>query len=217
MNIFALDSEPKLAARYHLDRHCVKMILEYAQILSTVHRVLRGKKVNDIKNPGTGRLKPVYLLPGERVWWVETPEIDKKTGESVVGYKMQTNYIEYQATHINHPSTIWARSSEQNYVWLCELLNELCKEYTHRYNKSHSVEKTGLLKYLCYNIPPGLEKTKDFKLPTPAMPDVCKTDCVVESYRRYYVNEKSSMFKWKNREAPFWINHSEYKLENVYE
>jgi len=42
MNIFMLDTNPKLAARYHNDRHCVKMILESAQLLSTAHFVLDG-------------------------------------------------------------------------------------------------------------------------------------------------------------------------------
>lgn len=36
MNIFVLDTDPKLAAQAHCDRHVVKMILETAQILSTV-------------------------------------------------------------------------------------------------------------------------------------------------------------------------------------
>lgn len=42
MNIFALSWDPKVAAWYHCDSH-IKMILEYAQILSTVHRVCDGK------------------------------------------------------------------------------------------------------------------------------------------------------------------------------
>jgi len=33
MNIFILDNNPKLAAQYHCDKHCVKMILESAQLL----------------------------------------------------------------------------------------------------------------------------------------------------------------------------------------
>jgi hypothetical protein len=37
MNIFALDNDPVRAARWHSDRHVIKMILETAQILSTVH------------------------------------------------------------------------------------------------------------------------------------------------------------------------------------
>lgn len=35
MNIFLLDTDPKLAAQYHCDKHVVKMPLEYAQLLST--------------------------------------------------------------------------------------------------------------------------------------------------------------------------------------
>ena len=38
MNIFKLDDNPKLAAQYHNDRHCVKMCLEYAQLLCTTRR-----------------------------------------------------------------------------------------------------------------------------------------------------------------------------------
>jgi hypothetical protein len=36
MNIFVLDLDPQKAAQYHCDKHVVKMILETAQILSTV-------------------------------------------------------------------------------------------------------------------------------------------------------------------------------------
>jgi len=36
VNIFVLASDPLMAARYHCDKHVVKMCLEYAQILSTV-------------------------------------------------------------------------------------------------------------------------------------------------------------------------------------
>lgn len=36
MNIFVLDTNPVLAAKYHCDKHVSKMILESAQMLSTV-------------------------------------------------------------------------------------------------------------------------------------------------------------------------------------
>lgn len=42
MNIFYLDKDTKKCAIYHCDKHVVKMILEYAQILSTTHIVLDG-------------------------------------------------------------------------------------------------------------------------------------------------------------------------------
>lgn len=38
MNIFILDTDKTKCAQYHLDRHVVKMILEYAQLLSTACR-----------------------------------------------------------------------------------------------------------------------------------------------------------------------------------
>lgn len=37
MNIFALDLDPTIAARMHLDKHIVKMPLESAQMLSTLN------------------------------------------------------------------------------------------------------------------------------------------------------------------------------------
>jgi hypothetical protein len=37
MNIFVLDNDPELCAKYHCDKHCVKMILEQNQILCSVH------------------------------------------------------------------------------------------------------------------------------------------------------------------------------------
>jgi len=40
MNIFYLDPNPEVAARYHCDKHVVKMILESAQLLCTAHREL---------------------------------------------------------------------------------------------------------------------------------------------------------------------------------
>lgn len=37
MNIFFLDENPKLNAQYHNNSHCIKMILETAQLLCGVH------------------------------------------------------------------------------------------------------------------------------------------------------------------------------------
>ena len=42
MNIFYLHRDPAIAAQMHCDKHCIKMILESAQLLSTAHRILDG-------------------------------------------------------------------------------------------------------------------------------------------------------------------------------
>ena len=61
MNIFALNSDPILAAQNHVDRHVVKMPLESAQILSTV---VRGRGGEARYNP-THKNHPCTLWAGE--------------------------------------------------------------------------------------------------------------------------------------------------------
>jgi hypothetical protein len=48
MNIFVLDNNPRLAAQMHCDKHCVKMILETAQMLSTAHRVYNTPQAEQV-------------------------------------------------------------------------------------------------------------------------------------------------------------------------
>ena len=45
--------------------------------------------------------------------------------------------IPYKKAHVNHPSTIWARQSGQNYYWLYHYMLALGDEYTKRYGKIH--------------------------------------------------------------------------------
>ena len=44
MNIFYLHNDPKVCAELHVDKHVVKMIVEYAQLLSTAKRMTDGIK-----------------------------------------------------------------------------------------------------------------------------------------------------------------------------
>ena len=43
----------------------------------------------------------------------------------------------FKPAHINHPSTIWTRETNEQYLWHYELYVEMCKEYTRRYGKMH--------------------------------------------------------------------------------
>jgi hypothetical protein len=58
MNIFYLSNCPQEAAEAHNDKHCVKMILESAQMLSTAHRELDGNNVPDILYKSTHKNHP---------------------------------------------------------------------------------------------------------------------------------------------------------------
>jgi hypothetical protein len=183
VNIFYLDKNPQKCAEMHVDKHCIKMILEYAQLLSTAHRVLDG--VLTVGLSESGRKQQRYILSDER------------------------QQVLYSATHINHPSAVWVRQSSANYMWLAELLEECCKEYSYRYGKIHKVESSGLMQSL-KNIFPKNIPNKPFTEPTPAMPDECKVPGnSLMSYHNYYNMNKQHLWSWKgkinSREVPKWL------------
>ena len=43
----------------------------------------------------------------------------------------------YKTAYKNHPCTIWARTTSDNYLWLYSHFIALCSEYTRRYGKEH--------------------------------------------------------------------------------
>ena len=141
-------------AKYHCDRHIVKMPLEAAQMLCTAHWA-------------TGGTAP------------------------------------YKKAHLNHPCTIWVRKNTANYLYLCNLGLELCKEYTYRYGKRHGCQD--IIEWCLANVPLSLPKTNQITEPPQAMPEVYKSVSVVDAYRKYYKYDKERMLVWKNRDTPKWL------------
>jgi hypothetical protein len=184
MNIFYLDKSPVECAKMHNDKHTVKMILEYAQLLSTAHRVLDGVSQLD-RSTTTGRQRTIYILSDDR------------------------NDLLYSATHINHPSAVWVRKSVKNYMHLVCILVHLCGEYTYRYGKIHKCESSGLVDKL--GVPPNnISYTEPFTEPTPAMPDEVKVaGDSISSYRNYYIKNKQHLASWQgkvnSRNVPSWF------------
>ena len=80
----------KLNAGDMVDKHVVKMILEYGQMLSTAHRVLDG----------------------------EHKIIQKK--RKVHYYELGSTLEAYipKATHVNHPCSKWVRENSNNYLFV---------------------------------------------------------------------------------------------------
>jgi hypothetical protein len=113
-----------------------------------------------------------------------------------------TDQVPYKLSHKNHPCAIWSRESLSNYLYLCDLGLELCREYTYRYGKRHKSQD--VIEWCIVNKPNIVDK--GFTEPARAMPDEYKVDSIVESYRNYYIGEKSKIAVWKNREIPEWFN-----------
>lgn len=178
MNIFYLHHDPTECAKLHNDKHVVKMILEYGQLMSTAHRVLDGHSYYG--KTAKGRNIKRWKLDDER------------------------EPILWKASHISHPSGIWTRSSIHNYLWLKDLWLELLKEYTHRYRKVHSAER--MKKYFVFP-PTNIPCHTPFTEPTPAMPNQYKIPGdSLQSYKNYYIYAKSHLASWKNREIPAWYS-----------
>lgn len=178
MNIFYLHPQPDICAQMHNDKHTVKMIVEYAQLLSTAHRILDGTLFIGVSK--TGRKQSRYVLSDSR------------------------DSLLYSATHGSHPSAKWCRDSNANYKWLYDLFCALCDEYTYRYGKIHLTDMK--LRHVLSHVPKNIAN-KEFVPPWRAMPDDVKIGKdTLASYRNYYRLSKTHLANWKNRNIPEWYN-----------
>ena len=117
MNIFALDKCPMQSAQWLDDIRKNKMILESAQMLSTAVRLLSGKPIEVRVKHGSGtRLKKHWLLPNEDISEIEEPVslFSNLFSDSI-----------YKVAYDNHPCTIWARQSRDNFKWLLSHMSHL--------------------------------------------------------------------------------------------
>ena len=176
MNIFHVDTDPKICAEQMCDKHVVKMVIETAQLLSTSHRVVDGIEYK-------GKTKSNRNI---KRWLHPDSEMETKL---------------YKACHVNHPSTIWTRETSSNYEWLYTHFVALCDEYTHRYGKVHMTDTK--LRNTLSRTPRNLLQggVTEFKQ---CMPDYCKRKNPIEAYRVYYINEKKDFARWTKRNIPSW-------------
>jgi hypothetical protein len=58
----------------------------------------------------------------------------------------------YKRTHYNHPSTIWSRTSKDNYCWLIEHALELGNEHMVRYSPKHPHKSLEVVKWCAANM-----------------------------------------------------------------
>jgi hypothetical protein len=188
MNIFVLDKNPVTAARLHNDKHCIKLILESAQMLSTAHRVLDGVLYTDI------------TANNRRIKRWRHPDAERER-------------LLLKATHVNHPCNVWIRSHPDHYQWLFCLFAELTEEYTRRYGKNHtySLKHHPSFYYTLKCVPTKLYGiTASTTAPPQAMPEEYKVAgntwaATVQAYHNYYRGAKVSFSTWKNQPEPAFM------------
>ena len=181
MNIFYLDKDPIKAAQMSCDKHCVKMIVESAQMLSTAHRMIDGNLYTDKTKAGR-KIKR---------WKHPNPNMEKTL---------------YKACHTGHPSTVWVMESAYNYHWLYRHMMALNTEFKMRYGHILDHKTIQLLEGPLMYPPRNISLNTIATDPPPAMPEYCKIKGdSVASYKKYYIYEKQRFATWKSPSTvPAW-------------
>ena len=180
MNIFVLHKDPTVAAQMLCDKHVPKMIVESAQMLSTVHRMLDGEPV-------------------------KRPSKSGKTIQTYYTFNDERDDLYYLAVHKYHPCTTWTAESKDNYNWHYQHFKAMADEYQYRRDKVHNTWKLlgKLLKNPPINIPNNKGLTEFYQAMTHYPERMVEGDAV-QAYRNYYHTAKSfARWDWK-RPAPNW-------------
>ena len=198
MNIFALSKCPHESARQMLNYHIVKMPTETCQMLHT--NIVYMQFVNAHgKEPTLRELKAFHKASKSKLM---------------------------KPSMLNHPSTIWARQSFDNFMWLFEHGLALCEEHKIRYPKED--EKGNIIEHGSYHrllqcnshtdLVIDFQFNEDSLTPVSiAMDDRYRIkntfddewEFVIQSYRHYYLEGKWDIAEWKNNRRPDWFpaNH----------
>ncbi len=199
MNIFALHKNPRKSARWHADKHVVKMLLESVQMLYTSHWVLAYPLLLKQKSPLTvSRFQKTLSTP---------PLLDLYNAPPQISNPEQKGY---RPVHVHHPCTKWVSSSLGNYMWLCHLALHLAEEFRFRWPNSGAHSCEAHVKWLIEHPPIKLKINKSPLTPfAEAMPDEYKKSDPIGSYRAFYKGSKTDRGitnRYTTRQRPHWLS-----------
>ena len=194
MNIFALSKDPVESAIQMIDKHVVKMPTETCQMLHT--NILYMQYIQD---------------------WDEEPQL-----KDLKRFHKHSKSKLMKPAMLNHPSTIWARQSKANFLWLCQHGLALCEEYTLRYGKRHGSHDRIIDGIYLYNWRVHKEWVFSHRGLTPVTiamfdkyrldeneyynrnPNAKDWDFVIDSYKHYYLTGKWEFASWKTSPPNWW-------------
>ena len=190
MNIFALHWRQRKVARWHCDKHVVKMLLETVQLLYTAHWCLTYKELA----AATG-----------------AQQLARLQRQLPIPPKMETapknlSGSHYRPVHSFHPCAKWTRRTSGNYQWLAKLAIELAAEFRFRYGHDHACQPHA--EWLVANMPAGIRKwpRTEFVM---AMDERFKiSQDPIVSYRHFYrvsKGEERGLLTYTKRHIPHWL------------
>ena len=132
MNIFHLDKDPLLCAKYHCDKHVVKMILETGQMLCTAYQRHYGLKLDQLLYQYTMRYNKVhktfriYLLLNSKYKKWQDMEGDFINPPLCMPdeYKLDDYVQSYKNYYIGEKMYFAKYNYSETPYWLKEVINE---------------------------------------------------------------------------------------------
>lgn len=196
MNLFVLDHDHDKNAEYHVDKHVVKMILEACEMMCMAHWVTEF----------------LGFIPRK---------LEKEEYQEVVAKiaRFKTDLPEDRPipyigrpAHLNHVSTIWVRSSRENYAWTYNYASSLEFERKFRFPKGVEfhrglklVNKLGDLDIPDRGLTPFATAMGSMK---EKRPDLYYDNDAIKSYRNFYMVDKGTFASWTGRSKPYWWNET---------
>lgn len=176
MNIFFLSLVPRRCAKYHCDKHCVKMILEACQMIWTA-----------------------FHLTGEDGWEERVPKgikIYRKTHANhptCVWVRSSQENFKWTATFTFELCKEYTNRYGRKHA--CE---NMVTYFLKHIPKCNETRKTSA-------VYPSKEYPKKCTPPPLCMPEEYKGESLIRSYRRYYRGDKKSFAEWKHSPKPRWF------------
>lgn len=177
MNVFYIDHDPVTAATWLCDQHVSKMILESAQMMCTAIRMNLG--LDDV---------PREELPHE------------------------LRFL-YRKAHPKHGSTIWVGTSYDNFKWIFQHVVQMHHQHQLRFGTRHKSFRVARIAWVytmnrrgTKDAVPFVEKglTPPYMAFGPDLGHLKDPADPVDSYRKFYIADKSKFATWTNSEPPPW-------------
>jgi hypothetical protein len=187
MNIFVLERDLRKNAKALCDAHVRKMGIEAAQMLSITVAAALGK-IADTVDPF-----------GQRRYWLWDPQ-------------PFTNLYAFNKSQASHPCTLWARSSVDNALWLCDYTDAILDEYAYRFGFGLDTARQvveiarGVLTKPGLHLPKLGRPTKHVQ----CIPPRYQTRSITIAYRAYYRGEKQHLLEYTKRKKPVWLRGEQH-------
>jgi hypothetical protein len=177
MNLFFLSIYAWFIAKYHCDKHVVKMILETTQMLYTCHHLCNHTDwIRSLEKVGLTPYRQTHANHPTSMWVRSSHKNYQFTVR--VGLELCYEYTRrYGKVHKCQAHLQWLSKHVPNNLQLVTNPNSYYSTRGHPYG--------------CTRIPL-------------AMPDEYHHPNAVVAYRRYYLGAKTGFAKWAHSETPFW-------------